>query len=177
MLAHASAQEVHATYKEARNLMHWAYRREQAGVQSSISLIGPDREARQQLGVIEQALSASRDIDLDRVDAAYQARCLALSVTPLPELPFSDEENEAAKMVPRRISFEAEVNPTSDDDETEPALAQYYAMEAKNYADGERSILEIRNAISAEYGPVELEKVMAFFRELEEAGQWVITLE
>ncbi|MEJ8566540.1 M28 family peptidase [Elongatibacter sediminis] len=174
LLAHASAEDLHTTWKEARNLMHWAYRRELAGVQSSAHLIGPDEQAMQQLGAIEQALAAGQDLDFRRVDAAYAARCLTLGVAPMREISFSEEEKQARKMVPHRTAIEAEDKPSSGDSETKPPLAQYYALEAKNYADGKRSILEIRNAISAEYGPVELAKVMAFFRDLEQSNQWTI---
>jgi hypothetical protein len=47
-------------------------------------------------------------------------------------------------------------------------------MEARHYADGTRSILDVRNAISAAYGPVSVEKVVAFFRALEQDGTWII---
>jgi hypothetical protein len=47
-------------------------------------------------------------------------------------------------------------------------------MEARNFADGTRSILDIRNAISAEFQPVALAKVVEYFRGLEAAGGWVI---
>ena len=47
-------------------------------------------------------------------------------------------------------------------------------MEARHFADGSRSILDVRNAISAEFGPVSLDKVAAFFRDLEQSGTWTI---
>jgi hypothetical protein len=56
----------------------------------------------------------------------------------------------------------------------EPALSGYYAMEARNFADGQRSILDIRNAIAAEFGPVPLDDVTRFFRDLEKTGAYTI---
>jgi len=41
--------------------------------------------------------------------------------------------------------------------------------------DGTRSILDIRGAVSAEFGPVPLERVVAFFRAAEKAGTMTIT--
>ena len=47
-------------------------------------------------------------------------------------------------------------------------------MEARNFADGQHSILDIRNAIAAEFGPVALDAVTRFFRDAERAGTYVI---
>ena len=47
-----------------------------------------------------------------------------------------------------------------------------YDEEAINFADGSRSVLDIRDAISAELGPVKVEVVEKFFRDLERAGKW-----
>ena len=55
-----------------------------------------------------------------------------------------------------------------------PALAGYYSMEARNFADGERSLLDIRNALAAEFGPVPLDDVTKFFRDLEKSGAYTI---
>ena len=44
------------------------------------------------------------------------------------------------------------------------ALAGFYAQEARQFADGKRSVLEIRDAISAEFGPVDSGKVLEFFK-------------
>jgi len=38
-----------------------------------------------------------------------------------------------------------------------------------------RSILDIRNAISAEFGPVDVDNVVRFFRDGEAAGAYAIT--
>ena len=41
-----------------------------------------------------------------------------------------------------------------------------YAYEVLNFADGKRSADEIRDAVSAEYGPVPLELVLEYLRAL-----------
>jgi hypothetical protein len=45
-----------------------------------------------------------------------------------------------------------------------------YAYEALNFADGTRNALKIRDAVSAEYGPVPLELVVEYLKALEEIG-------
>ena len=57
-----------------------------------------------------------------------------------------------------------------------PALLGYYAMEARNFANGQRSIYEIRQALTAEFGPIALEAVTQFFRDGEKAGAYVIAV-
>ena len=45
-----------------------------------------------------------------------------------------------------------------------------YAFEVLNFADGKRNAQEIRDAVSAEYGPVPLEMVVEYLRALEKIG-------
>lgn len=49
-------------------------------------------------------------------------------------------------------------------------LQGYSSYEALNFVDGYRSVLDIKNAVSAEFGPVDLPDVLSFFRVLERAG-------
>src|SRR5262249_45555556 len=55
------------------------------------------------------------------------------------------------------------------------ALTNYYAMEARNFADGRRSVLDIRNALAAEFGPVSLDGGWRFFVGLGKAGTFTLT--
>lgn len=48
-------------------------------------------------------------------------------------------------------------------------LGGYGTYEALNFVDGTRSILDIAKAVSAEYGPVNVQKIHAFFKVLERA--------
>jgi len=45
-----------------------------------------------------------------------------------------------------------------------------YAYEVLNFADGKRNVQEIRDAVSAEYGPVPLEMVVEYLKALEKIG-------
>jgi hypothetical protein len=46
----------------------------------------------------------------------------------------------------------------------------YLMFEALNFADGRRTLAEIRDEVSAEYGPVPLEEIEEYFRFLERVG-------
>jgi len=48
--------------------------------------------------------------------------------------------------------------------------AEEYGYEVLNFADGKRNVEEIRDAVSAEYGPVPLELVMEYLKALEKIG-------
>jgi aminopeptidase YwaD len=45
-----------------------------------------------------------------------------------------------------------------------------YAYEALNFVDGQRNLVDITNAVSAEYGPVPMELVLEYLRTLEKIG-------
>ena len=60
-------------------------------------------------------------------------------------------------------------------DPAEQSRQQYNAMEMRGFADGKRSVLNIRNALSAEYGPQPIARVIAFFDGL--AKTWEFELQ
>ena len=53
-------------------------------------------------------------------------------------------------------------------------LSELYAYEIVNFVDGKRSVGEIRDAVSAEYGPLPVELVEDYLEACREAGivQW-----
>ncbi len=172
MIALASAEDVHAAYKEARNKMVWAYRREAAGVRSALNLAGTGGAVEEQIERIAKDLESGNSLGMERVETAYRARCMALGVRPLRRPESTEEERQADRLVPRRSAPTPDSAPSSS--AGSERLGVYYALEARNYADGSRSLLEIRNAISAEFGPVPLADVVDFFSELQVSGAWVI---
>jgi hypothetical protein len=52
---------------------------------------------------------------------------------------------------------------------------QYSAMELRAFANGKRSVLDIRNALVAEFGMVDISSVMAFFKTAEKSGEFELT--
>jgi hypothetical protein len=171
MIAEATTGEaLHQAYKEARSRMQWAHWREKAQVHSAATMIGEDTKALEQLRRVEDAVAAGENIDLERVKAAYLAKCTALDLEPIVDPPLSAEEREADRLIPKKKKGMGPATVSRGD----AVLERYYDVEARHFADGSRSILDVRNAISAEFGPVALEKVVAFFRALEESGTWTI---
>src|SRR5262249_11734028 len=91
------------------------------------------------------------------------------------------EEISADKIVPVRKkptpAFGGRQGPPPDSgrDAAQASRTQYDALEMRGFADGKRSILEIRDALSAEYGQKTLESVLTFFQGLEKTGEFALT--
>jgi aminopeptidase YwaD len=72
---------------------------------------------------------------------------------------FRDHAKAAGVATPKLLSYEGLWG-----------AGEEYAYEALNFADGKRNAQEIRDAVSAEYGPVPLEMVVEYLRALEKIG-------
>lgn len=166
--AAADAAALHVAYKESLNAVRWAHWREATQVRSAGVLAATDKEAAARIGRVEAAIRAAEPIDVEQIRTAYAVRCAALGIAPLFDPPATADEHAAARSFPRPAKDAAAALPAS----AAAALPGYYAMEARQFADGSRSLLDVRNAISAEFGPIALDRVVTFFRELERTGQW-----
>jgi aminopeptidase YwaD len=72
---------------------------------------------------------------------------------------FADHAKGAGIATPKLLSYEGLWG-----------AGEEYAYEVLNFADGKRSPQQIRNAVSAEYGPIPLEMVVEYLRALEKIG-------
>jgi aminopeptidase YwaD len=72
---------------------------------------------------------------------------------------FADHAKAAGIATPKLLSYEGLWG-----------AGEEYAYEVLNFADGKRNAQEIRDAVSAEYGPVPLELVVEYLRALEKIG-------
>ena len=72
---------------------------------------------------------------------------------------FADHVKATGVLTPKLLSYEGRWGGGEE-----------YAYEVLNFADGKRNAQEIRDAVSAEYGPVPLESVVEYLRALEKIG-------
>lgn len=174
--------ELAANYKEALNLIHQAYVREVAAVASSLAMVGNDEPAKAHVADMAKSLSQSEALDRDRVKLAYREAALALGAPAVEEPPLTDQEKAAARLFPRPKPGTPRQpqgfgggggGGGQGQAQGPPPLSGYYVMEARNFADGTHSLLDIRNALAAEFAPIPLENVERFFRGLEAQG-WEI---
>ena len=177
LMSTSDADALNTSYKEALNIVRQAYVRERLEVGSATTLTGGDKEAGTAIASFVTSLGESEALDTARVKMGYRLAAARLKV-PVVETPLlSDAEQAAAKLVAsKKPGAEAPAfGPPRVPGAPPPPLAGYYAMEARNFADGTRSILDVRNALAAEFGPVSVDDVTRFFRDAEKAGTFVIT--
>ncbi len=185
MIADASSPEaLQSACKEALNIVRWAYWRETEQVKSAAAVAAGNSRLAGRVAAIATAMAAGEAVDRKRVEAAYQGRAEALDAVALLPLALTAEEEAASRLVPafkpaaggatRPAGGPGGPGSAGGPAGGTPTLTGYYASEARSMTDGARSILDIRGAISAEFGPVPLERVLAFFRAAEKAGSMTI---
>jgi hypothetical protein len=170
-IAASPAADLNDNYKEALNLVRQAHVRERIDVRSAGSLAAGDKAAIADINALADTLGAAEALDTNRVKLAYRSAAARLKVPAVETPVLTAAEQQAAKLFPAKSPAGA---PAAAAQAGGPTLTNYYAMEARNFADGQHSILDIRNAIAAEFGPVALDAVTRFFRDAERAGTYVI---
>ena len=176
------AADLQNNYKEAVNMIRQGYTRESAAILSAAALAPVsevDRVRSSTIAALEKNFAAGRDKDLAQLKLTYQAIADALHV-PAAEPSLTEAEKAAALLYPRpkpgtpRQPQGFGGGGGGGRNQAPAPLAGYYVMEARNFADGEHSLLDIRNALSAEFVPIPVENVEKFFRDLEQQGGWEI---
>jgi len=167
-IAAAPRNQIESAYLEARNLIEQAYIRERAAIESVAEVAKGDPAVAELARTIADAFVRTKDEDLALIDLTFQKIGGVPGLTKAKA--FRDEE-KAATTYPL-LQYQGVLRPTRA---PSSYLRGFHALEALWFADGTRSVLEIRNAISAELGPVPLEDVIQFFDELEEKGMVVLS--
>ena len=174
-LSTAPTHELSSIWKDLLAATDQWYEREQRNVRSVLELTHgstsamPDADAR---GI--EALAAR--LDEERVATRASVQAFAESIAQrrgvtLAEPTLTADEMEASSLVATPTGERARVRGRG--------LPGFASMEVRNFVDGRRSALDIRNAVNAEYaleyGTIELAAVVEFLRALEEQG--VVTLD
>jgi aminopeptidase YwaD len=186
----ANELSLDAAYGDAMNVVRQGFLREVTSLQTLSLIVGPQ-------GFTEQAtpfladLQAQQEMSHQRVEDHARARAVQLNVHS-EFAPACDEELDDRTMIPVRTNairgpvnfFRLEygrwwlIEKTGDEHfERRVSLAQrggYMTYEALNFADGKRTLAEIRDALSAEFEPVSLYDVVQYFKFMETLG--IVTL-
>ena len=182
-IASSTAANLNDNYKEALNLIRQAYLREWTDLQSASTLAMGDKTAIANIQAYGDPLHEIEQQQFVMVRLAYRAAAARLKVTPVETPVMTAAEKTASTLLPvRKPGTPAQAQgfnfggPAGAGQAAlpPPSLSGYYAMEARNFADGQRAILDIRNALAAEFGPVPLDDVTKFFRDLEKTGAYTI---
>jgi aminopeptidase YwaD len=150
---------IHERYKAAQNKVGWAVRRAVANVRSVLEIARDDTVGKQVESLVK-SLEKNGENQADRLEYVYKEKCTILNEKPR-KLSRTKEEKELARLVPsNRFKYysdgyrthAADINQyLSGESKRLPGLAQF---EVPNFIDGKKSILDIYNAVRAEYGNV-----------------------
>jgi hypothetical protein len=186
LVATARADELGSQHREAMNILAQALAREVAAVQS-LATLGDTPGARSAIARARRQLEAVNAANVAAFRELASARAAEQKVT-LQEPGATAAERHLETLVPRRNEairgpvhfFRPEYGltwlrqKTGDDDfRSKVKLAQrghYVLYEALNFANAKRTLREIREAVSAEYGPVDAAELEQYFRFLESVG-------
>jgi aminopeptidase YwaD len=166
-----------APYREARVLVEQAYLREADAIRSAEVLAESDTKSSARIEELAKTfVETGRAADLARLDAYAKSAGVATNVN------LSSEEAQAATLVPRRKpgappqpAFGGGGGRGGAPAGPNAILPGSGANEARQFANGKRSILEIRDAVSAEFFPIDAAKFVEFFRALEKEGQFELS--
>jgi len=163
-------------YREARVLVEQAYVREAEAILSAKVLAEADSQAKAQIELLaKEFVDTHRRADLALLDAYAKSALGSIDIH------LSAEEEQASKMIPKPKpgaaayqGFGGGGGGGRGGGAAGPNALGSGAGEARMFADGKRSILDIRDAVSAEFFPLDTGKFIELFQSLEKSGQFEI---
>ncbi|MBT5873257.1 MAG: M28 family peptidase [Candidatus Latescibacteria bacterium] len=176
-LTAAPANLVGEWYKDARIFLHQAYLREERSLKSLTTLVEPGSKALRQLAAIVEEMADRESLDQRRLKNHFE-RLTRDAVIPVKIPGESDDEKIAKNLVPvlaptavdTSLSVVVRMRTALGSQIRSTSLRGIRATEVRNLTDGQRSVLDIRNAVSAAFGPVSIRSVLQYFYDLEEQG-------
>jgi hypothetical protein len=181
MILDAEAKDVHTAFKEALNIVSQGFERESKALASIRFFVKGDAALDTLLRAKIKSVEGLQPAFLRDVDETYRWRCLIENVAPQKPV-LNEAETRLSRLVPVRTEkmrgyFNAwEFYQKVREMKVPPSYRIGRAdFEVRNFIDGRRSILDIRNAVSAEHGPVALEGVENYIVLLQKTG--FITIE
>jgi aminopeptidase YwaD len=176
LLIEASAEDIHESLKEALNVVERGFAREKEALASIRFFIRQDSALEGMLKKKIDGLEGLRPAFVRDVEETYRLRCLEENLKPQKPV-LSEAEVRLSKWVPVRTEkmrgyfnaweFYQKVREMKIPPNYRIGRAEF---EVRNFIDGRRSILDIRNAVSAEQGSVPLEGVENYILLLEKTG-------
>jgi hypothetical protein len=164
--------------KEALNILRWTKRREERTFASVAALLPGDQEVAVRVKTLSQSL-ASRTTNIEEsIGTTYSSLCKQRNqkAGSVPEL--TDEEKRAQSRIPVRnpafpgpISTGYVIEKLAEQGKNYThAISGFALFELNAFIDGQLSVLEIRDAVSAECGAQKLSDVVHYLDTLETVG-------
>ena len=180
--------EPNPAWYEARNLLRQGLRRELATLSSMLQFGGAEpHDAAAEKALADQVTTFDTWIDRQAKSRGVQgtepkapwaavaaAAKIPVRIGDFGPLTYQNDNVLQARLGPERVAkiklLNSEATPLLNTQD----LSELYAYEIVNFVDGKRSVGEIRDAVSAEYGPLPVEVVEDYLTACNEAGliQW-----
>jgi hypothetical protein len=181
--------------RQAENLITHVYQRERAAI-GSAAVLARTAQARNDVEKTMSLLNSDEAASRKKVADVATLRAAELNVVRAPRT-LSEAERRAARLIPVRnkgkelqnlgyVTRTLAKDPTAQIPKIQAALDEAgrlfraqgeselrlmgFPDAAAFYADGRRSILDIRDAVAAEYAPIAVEALELYFRAFEKAG-------
>ena len=173
---------------EARNLMQQGLRRELATLSSLLAFGGSNpRDAVHEKALTDQVATFNAWIDGEAKARGAQgsepkaawaattaARKIPVRVGDFGPLNYQNDDVLKARLAPERMAKIKLLNSDATPMLNAQDSSELYAYEIVNFVDGKRTVGEIRDAVSAEYGPLSVDVVDDYLSACKDAGliQW-----
>jgi len=167
-------ENVHMSYEQVMNVIRHSTQRELDSVLSTL-VFADDASVK---GEIRSSLVNIKNIKAsftNDAQASYARLCEEIGVK-TKKISLTEDQKKWDRIVPVRnkdfvcpLETDYVAGKLGEEALADIDLGPYGTYEALNFVDGKRSVLDIAKAVSAEYGPVDPEKVLAFFKVLEKA--------
>jgi aminopeptidase YwaD len=177
-----------AAWYEARNLLRQGLRRELATLSSLLNFAGSNpHDPAYEKALTDQAATFSTWIEGQARARGAQgsdpkpvwvgqasAQKIPIRIGDFGPLTYQNDDVLKAQLGPQRVAKIRLLNSEATPLLNEQDQSELYAYEIVNFVDGKRSVGEIRDAVSAEYGPLPLDLVDDYLNACQEAGliQW-----
>lgn len=172
-------EQLYQSYKEGMNRLTFAKQRENGAI-ASVRQVDKKHFAGEMIDRSLQQLSSHATALEQNVQTAYSLLC-GVNKWTRRKISLTAEETAAQKMIPTRepvftgpleMGYLTEKLSASSNGAAvrDIGLGDEVLFEIGNFMDGKRSVLDVRNAVSAEFGPQPLEKVVSFVKILEKAA-------
>jgi hypothetical protein len=176
LVSNAETAKVHETYKDAANIIIQAFLREEDTLASTRFFIRNDATLENLLKTKIKTIQDMRLPYYRELEQVYRSRCLKEKLIPQ-RIALTAEEIRLGKLLPVKTEkmkglfdsqeFAAKRREMKDAPAYQLGRSE---SEVRNFIDGKRSILEIRNAVAAVAAPVPLKGVENCIKVLEKAG-------
>lgn len=165
---------LHEAYEQILNVIEHSERRETQAVLST-RIFADNLDAKKEIEGFTRNLRSMSAAFKGEGQAIYKELCRKLQIKPKP-ITLTAEEKRMRRIIPVRAeNFICPLQTEYIEEKLGQGilnnlkLRSYAAYEVLNFADGQRSILDITKALRAEYGRINVQDVYDFFSVLEKA--------